>query len=42
MEKRAVGVIDNGGGVGAVPIGNENVPRWEEFFESRGDDADGV
>ena len=42
MEKRAVGVIDNGGGVRAISIGGGNVSHWGDVLEGSGDDANGV
>ena len=42
VEIRAFGVVNSGGGVGAVSVGSENVRRWQDVLKSRGDNADGV
>ena len=42
VEVRASHVVNNGGGVGAVSVGSENVRRWQDVPKSGGDNADGV
>ena len=42
VEIRAFCVVNNGGGVGAAPVGIENVCRWQDVLNRRGDNPDGV